>query len=90
MALGWRLAKAFLELCLKMTFLELWLRMEGKTRGDTELWCVLLVTVVSMQVVARMDGLHLIRQSRVMASDIANLVSKVRIVVHIRNSTWRY
>jgi len=30
MALGWRLAKAFLELWLRMASLELWLGMEGK------------------------------------------------------------
>ena len=39
---------------------------------------------------AHTDGLHLIRRSQVVASDVANLVLKVRIVVRIGNSTWRY
>jgi len=39
---------------------------------------------------ARLEGLHLIRKSRVVANDVANLVSRVRIVVCIGNSTWRY
>ena len=39
---------------------------------------------------ARMDGFHLIRQSRVMASDVSNLGSRVRIMVCIGNSTWCY
>jgi len=38
--------------------------------------------------VARMDGLHLIEQSQVVAIDVANLVSRVRIIVCIGNSTW--
>jgi len=49
---------------------------------------VILVTRVSMQVVARMNFLHLIRQSQVVASDVVNLVSRVRIVNRIENSTW--
>ena len=36
---------------------------------------------------ARMDGLHLIRKSRVVASDVLNLVLSIRIVVCIGNST---
>ena len=44
---------------------------------------VILVTSVRERVVARTDGLHLIRQSQVVANDIAKLVSRVRIVVHI-------
>ena len=48
---------------------------------------VILVTSVSLQVVTRTDGLHLIRQSQVVASDVANLVSRVRIVFRIGNST---
>jgi len=40
--------------------------------------------------VARTDGLHFIEQSLVVASDVANLVSRVQIVIRIRNSTWSY
>ncbi|QCE00301.1 hypothetical protein DEO72_LG7g1591 [Vigna unguiculata] len=36
------------------------------------------------------DGLHFIEQSLVVASDVANLVSRVQIVIRIRNSTWSY
>jgi len=39
---------------------------------------------------ARTDGLHLIEQPRVVASDVANLVSRVRIMVRIGKSTWHY
>ena len=39
---------------------------------------------------ARTDGLHLIKQSQVVASDVVNLVSRAQIVVRIGNSTWRY
>jgi len=45
---------------------------------------------VSVRVVARTDGLHLIGQPQVVASDVANLVLRVRIVARIGNSTWRY
>jgi len=49
-----------------------------------------LVTVVSMRVMARMDGLQLIRQSQAMVNYVTNLVSRVWIVVRIGNSTWHY
>jgi len=37
--------------------------------------------------VAITDGIHMIRQSRVVANDVANLVSRIRIVVRMGNST---
>jgi len=48
---------------------------------------VILVTSVSVRVVAYTNSLYLIGQPRVVASDVVNLVSRVRTVVHIRNST---
>jgi len=51
---------------------------------------VILVTGLIMRVVARMDGLQLIRQSWVVAIGVVNLVSRVRIMVRIGNSTWYY
>ncbi|QCD99756.1 hypothetical protein DEO72_LG7g1042 [Vigna unguiculata] len=74
MALGWRFPEAFLELLLGMLLLELWLGVEGKHVTIPGCGLVMLVTSVSMRVVARMDGLHLIE-------------SRVRTVVRIRNST---
>jgi len=62
-----------------MASLVLWLEMEGKH----------VVTGVGVWVVARTDGLHLIRQPRVLANDVANLVLRVRIVIRIGNSTWQ-
>jgi len=38
-----------------------------------------LVTGVSVRLVAPTDGLHLIRKSWFVASDVANLVSRVRL-----------
>jgi len=38
----------------------------------------------------RMDGLHLLKQSKVAASGVVSLVLRVRIVVRNGNSTWRY
>jgi len=87
MTLSMRLAETFLELWLVMTFLELWLGLEGKYVVVLDCGLMILVTDVSMQVMARVDGLHLIRQSQIVASDVANLVSRVRIVIRIRNST---
>ena len=55
--------EAFLELWLEMTFLELWLRMKGKHVVIPGCDLVILVTDVSVRVVARMEGLHLIGQS---------------------------
>jgi len=81
-------AGVFLELWLRMTSLKLWLRMEGKHEVFLELWLGMTDgTNVSVRVVAHTDGIHLIEQPRVVASDVANLVSIVRIVVCIRNST---
>jgi len=90
MALGWRLAGSFFELWLRMTSIELWLEMEGKHVAIPSCGLVILVIGVRVRVVARTDGLHLIRQLRVVANDIVNLVSRVRIVVRIGNSSWRY
>jgi len=56
-----------------MTFLELWLKMEGKDVAIPGGGLVILVTSMSVQVVAHTDGLHLLRQSRVEASDVVNL-----------------
>jgi len=40
---------------------------------------VILVSDVSMRVVSHMDGLHLIRQSWVVASDVANLMLRIEL-----------
>jgi len=45
---------------------------------------------MSMRVVTRMGWLHLIRQLRVVSNDVVNLVLRIRIVVHIGNSTLCY
>jgi len=63
MALGWRLGGVFLELWLRMTSLKLWLRMEAKHVVIQGCGLVILVTGVSVRVVARIEGLHLLRQS---------------------------
>ena len=44
-------------------------------------------TGVSVRVVARTDGLHLIEQSQVMTIDVANLVLRIQIMFRIGNST---
>ncbi|QCD82905.1 hypothetical protein DEO72_LG2g3247 [Vigna unguiculata] len=91
---GWKLAKTFLELWLRMTSLELWLGIEGKHMAFLELWLIMTSlelwlgmkgklttflnlwlrmvsgTDVSVRVVARTDGLHLIMQSQVVVSDV--------------------
>jgi len=51
---------------------------------------VTLLTNVSIRVVARMKGLHLIGQSRVVASGVTNLVLRVQITFRIQNSTYHY
>jgi len=52
---------AFFKLWLEITSLELWLRMEGKNIVFLELWLGMADGIsVSVRVVARMDGLHLI------------------------------
>jgi len=84
---GMESVEAFLELWLEMTFLELWLRMESKHVAILGYGLLILVTSVSVRVVAHMEGLHLIGQSQVVANGVANLVSRVRIVVRIENST---
>jgi len=61
--------------------------MKGKHVVIPSYGLVILVTSVSMRVVTHMDGLHLIRQSRVTANDVANLVLRVWVVVRIGNST---
>jgi len=48
---------------LLRTFLELWLGMEDKHMAISGCDLVMLVTRVSVRVVTRMDGLHLIGQS---------------------------
>jgi len=48
---------------------------------------VILVTDVSVRVVPLTEGLHLIWQSQVVANGVVDLVSRVRIMVHIGNST---
>jgi len=87
MALGWRLVGAFLELWLGMTSLKLWLRIKGTHVAISGYGLVILVIGMSVQVVTRTEGLHLIRQPQVVTNDVANHVSRVRIVVRIGNST---
>jgi len=86
-ALSMELVEVFLELWLRMTFLELWLGMEGKHVAIPSCGLVILVTGVSMRVVGRMDSHHMKRQSWVMANDDINVMSRIRIMVCIGNST---
>jgi len=51
-----------LSMDLAEVFLELWLKMEGKHVAIPGYGLVILETGVSIQVVARMNVLHLIRQ----------------------------
>ena len=88
--LSMEFAETFLELWLIRAFLELWVEMEGKHVGILGCGLVILVTSVSLRGVAHKDSLHLIGQSQVVASGVANLMSRVEIVVCIGNSTWRY
>jgi len=57
--------------------------MEGKHTAILRYGMVILVTGVSVRVVTRTNGFHLIGQSRVVAGDVANLVSRLQIVVRI-------
>ena len=64
-------SRVFLELWLKMTFLELRLKMEGKHVTFLELWFRMVGgTNVSVRVMARTEGFHLIKQSQVVTSDV--------------------
>jgi len=64
-------AGTFLELCIEMVSLELWLEMEDEHWTFLELWLKMVcVTGVSVRVVSHTEGLHSIEQSQVVANDV--------------------
>ena len=79
-----------LSMELAEVFLEFWLRIKAKHVAILGCGLVILENYISMRVVAHIYWLHMFKRSRVVASDVANLVLRIRIVIRRENSNWRY